>query len=211
MKKQGIKKIDYLIVTHPHIDHMGELNFLIEKYPIKNIIINKSSYQLKELKSLVNICKSFNIKLLDFKSIQSFSLNKAKIKLLDATITTSNDLNEQSIITLIEYDKFKILLMGDASKNNEQLLLNKYHIENIDILKVGHHGSKTSSSASFINTLHPKISLISVGQNNRYKLPNEEIVERLKNTNSQVLQTNENGEISITLNSNFGLSTNLNQ
>ncbi|WP_241957881.1 ComEC/Rec2 family competence protein [Staphylococcus equorum] len=211
LKKHGIKKIDYLIVTHPHIDHMGELNFLIEKYPIKNIIINKNSYHLKELKSLVNICKSFNIKLLDFKSIQSFSLNKAKIKLLDATITTSNDLNEQSIITLIEYDKFKILLMGDASKNNEQLLLNKYHLENIDILKVGHHGSKTSSSATFIDTLQPKISLISVGQNNRYKLPNKEIVESLKSINSQVLQTSENGEISITLNPNFELSANLKQ
>ncbi|RIL92767.1 MBL fold metallo-hydrolase, partial [Staphylococcus equorum] len=194
-----------------HIDHMGELNSLIEKYPVKNIIINKKSYHLKELKSLVNICKSYNIKLLDFKSMQSFSLNKAKIKLLDATITTSNDLNEQSIITLIEYDKFKILLMGDASKNNEQLLLNKYHLENIDILKVGHHGSKTSSSASFIDTLQPKISLISVGRNNRYKLPNKEIVERLKSINSQVLQTSENGEISITLNSNFELSANLKQ
>ncbi|PTE95092.1 ComEC/Rec2 family competence protein, partial [Staphylococcus equorum] len=178
---------------------------------VKNIIINKKSYHLKELKSLVNICKSYNIKLLDFKSMQSFSLNKAKIKLLDATITTSNDLNEQSIITLIEYDKFKILLMGDASKNNEQLLLNKYHLENIDILKVGHHGSKTSSSASFIDTLQPKISLISVGRNNRYKLPNKEIVERLKSINSQVLQTSENGEISITLNSNFELSANLKQ
>lgn len=211
LKKHGIKKIDYLIVTHPHIDHMGELNFLIEKYPVKNIIINKKSYHLKELKSLVNICKSYNIKLLDFKSMQSFSLNKAKIKLLDATITTSNDLNEQSIITLIEYDKFKILLMGDASKNNEQLLLNKYHLENIDILKVGHHGSKTSSSASFIDTLQPKISLISVGRNNRYKLPNKEIVERLKSINSQVLQTSENGEISITLNPNFELSANLKQ
>ncbi|MDG0842585.1 DNA internalization-related competence protein ComEC/Rec2 [Staphylococcus equorum] len=211
LKKHGIKKIDYLIVTHPHIDHMGELNFLIEKYPIRNIIINKSSYYLKELKSLAILCKSFNIKLLDFKSIQSFALNKAKIKLLDATITRSNDLNEQSIITLIEYDKFKILLMGDASKNNEQLLLNKYQIENIDILKVGHHGSKTSSSSSFINVLQPKISLISVGQNNRYKLPNEEIIERLKSINSQILQTSENGEISITLNSNSGLSANLNQ
>ncbi|PTE74452.1 DNA internalization-related competence protein ComEC/Rec2, partial [Staphylococcus equorum] len=89
--------------------------------------------------------------------------------------------------------------------------LNKYHLENIDILKVGHHGSKTSSSASFIDTLQPKISLISVGQNNRYKLPNKEIVERLKSINSQVLQTSENGEISITLNPNFELSANLKQ
>lgn len=199
LKKHGLTKINYLIITHPHVDHMGELSYLMEKYQFDHIIINANSFSFEQLKRLSSLCKIYQTKLLDFKTINHLVLSKANIRLLDATIQNSDDLNEHSIITYIQYNQFKILLMGDASIHNESLLLNKYKISNLDILKVGHHGSKTSSSANFLKLIHPKISLISVGQNNRYKLPNIELINRLKAIRSKIYMTSQSGEVTITL------------
>ncbi|RIO57413.1 ComEC/Rec2 family competence protein, partial [Staphylococcus haemolyticus] len=114
-------------------------------------------------------------------------------------IPNSNDKNEHSIILLIQYQRYKMLLMGDATKNNESKLMKIYQLPKIDILKVGHHGSKTSSSASFINLIKPTISIISSGKNNKYHLPNPETLQTLRSTNSSILNTQDVGEITIDL------------
>ncbi|PNZ65472.1 DNA internalization-related competence protein ComEC/Rec2, partial [Staphylococcus saprophyticus] len=107
----------------------------------------------------------------------------------------------------IQYNKYKMLFMGDASKHNESLLLNKYKLNNLDVLKVGHHGSKTSSSSNFVNIMHPKISLISVGQNNRYKLPSTEVITRLKAIGSKIYMTSLSGEVTITLSNSIQIKS----
>lgn len=124
-------------------------------------------------------------------------MNKAKLNLLDATIPNSNNLNEQSIIILIQYNSYKILLMGDATNHNEEKLIHKYHLSNVNILKIGHHGSRTSTSNSLLQSIRPKIALISVGEKNKYGLPNRQIIDRLRYNNIKVFQTNVNGEVNI--------------
>lgn len=207
LKKHGLPKINYLIITHPHVDHMGELSYLIGKYQIDHIIINANSFSLEQLKALTLQCKKHKVKLLDFKTFNHIVLSKADIRLLDATIQNSDDLNEHSIITYIQYNKYKMLFMGDASKHNESLLLNKCKLNNLDVLKVGHHGSKTSSSSNFVNIMHPKISLISVGQNNRYKLPSTEVITRLKAIGSKIYMTSLSGEVTITLSNSIQIKS----
>ncbi|WP_238597599.1 DNA internalization-related competence protein ComEC/Rec2 [Staphylococcus edaphicus] len=207
LKKHGLRKLNYLIITHPHVDHMGELSYLIGKYQIEHIIINKDSFNINQLNALETQCQKHGIKLLDFKYFNHFVLSKANINLLNATIQNSTDLNEHSIITLIQYNNIKILLMGDASKNNESLLLKKYNLKNLDILKVGHHGSKTSSGSNFINIIHPRISLISVGQKNKYNLPNIEVIYRLKAMDSKIYMTSHSGEVTITLSKDIQIKT----
>ena len=85
-KKHGLPKINYLIITHPHVDHMGELSYLIGKYQIDHIIINANSFSLEQLKALTLQCKKHKVKLLDFKTFNHIVLSKADIRLLDATI-----------------------------------------------------------------------------------------------------------------------------
>ncbi len=85
------------------------------------------------------------------------------------------------------------MFMGDASDSTEKEILNKYNLPDIDVLKVGHHGSKTSSSKEFIDEINPKNSIVSVGKNNRYGHPNKEVLENLKNT--KIYRTDENGSI----------------
>ncbi|SCT11094.1 competence protein ComEC [Staphylococcus caeli] len=199
LRRHGVKKIKYLIITHPHVDHMGELNYLINAMNIENLIINQQSFQKNQINLLKKQCKQHSVKILDFKMIPYFFLSQAKFNLLDTTIQTSEDLNEQSIVTLIEYKDIKILLMGDASTKNEFELVKKYNIGKIDILKVGHHGSKTSTSDNFINIIKPHISLISVGKSNLYNLPNIEIIKRLQQAHSNTYMTSQSGEVTITL------------
>ncbi|MFQ3839145.1 DNA internalization-related competence protein ComEC/Rec2 [Staphylococcus pseudoxylosus] len=211
LKKHGLTSLDYIIISHPHVDHMGELSYLITKFKIKNIIINTTSFNINKLKTLIHQSERNHIKLIDFKNIQQFNLGKANITLLDSTIKHSEDLNEHSIVTFIEYNKIKMLFMGDATTNNEQILLRNFKLPKIDILKVGHHGSKTSTSNEFIQKIQPTICLVSVGKTNRYHLPNQEVINKLKRLGSHVFQSNEYGEVTIKLNSKLTINTEMNQ
>src|SRR5699024_12706757 len=96
-----------------------------------------------------------------------------------------------------QYKSYKILLMENATNNNEEKLIHKYHLYNIDILKVGHHGSRTSTSNNLLKAIRPKIALISVGEKNKYRLPNPQIINRLKSFDIKIFKTNFNGEVSI--------------
>ena len=106
--------------------------------------------------------------------------------------------NDNSLVLYFEILGKKILLMGDAGVNVEKNILEEYNIKNIDILKVGHHGSKTSSNQCFIDKINPKYSIISVGRNNRYNHPNEEVIKRLEN--SKVYRTDKDGTVEIKIN-----------
>ena len=207
LKKKGIKKIDYLIITHPHNDHMGELEFLCQDLTFSNIIINKQSFTQQQLAYINTLATIYNFKIVDFHSLNKVYLDQFFIELLDATIPQSDDPNKQSIVTLVKYKDYKLLFMGDATSDNEQILLSKYDLSNIDILKVGHHGSKTSSSESFIQITKPRISLISNGQNNRFQLPHMQVLNKLKIINSNVYDTAQHGQVTITLNKELAIST----
>ncbi|WP_242305281.1 DNA internalization-related competence protein ComEC/Rec2 [Staphylococcus haemolyticus] len=199
LKQKRITKIDHLIITHPHADHIGELPYIAQHIRIKKLYINLYSYSEIELIKIKRLCKINNIELIDATTIQFIQLNNSKISFLHGDIPNSNDKNEHSIILLIEYQRYKMLLPGDVTKNNESKLMKIYQLPKIDILKVAHHGSKTSSSESFINLIKPTISIISSGKNNKYHLPNRETLQTLRSINSSILNTQDVGEITIDL------------
>ena len=101
--------------------------------------------------------------------------------------------NDSSSVIYTELNGYKFMLMGDAGVGREKDILDKYNLSDIDVLKVGHHGSKTSSSKEFINVINPKYSIISIGKNNRYGHPNKEVLENLEN--SKIYRTDEDGSI----------------
>ncbi|WP_325966108.1 ComEC/Rec2 family competence protein [Staphylococcus gallinarum] len=207
LKKRGISQLDYIIITHPHLDHMGELPYLIETIKIKHIIIDKKSFTRQQLSKLEIQCQQYKIQLLDFRQHPQLFFGDVSINLIDTIIENSVDLNEHSIITYIRVNGHSILLMGDATSNNESIFLQNYNISNVDILKIGHHGSKTSSTAAFIDKIHPKVSLISAGKNNMYHLPNKEVVDRLNAIHTNLFQTSESGNVTITLHDELKIYT----
>ena len=108
--------------------------------------------------------------------------------------------NDNSNVIYTELNGYKFMFMGDASVTTEKEILSKYNVSNIDVLKVGHHGSKTSSGKEFINEINPRYSIISVGKNNCYGHPNREVLNNLKN--SKIYRTDEDGSIMFKLKSN---------
>ena len=106
--------------------------------------------------------------------------------------------NDNSIVTYININNYKFLFMGDAGVDKEQDILNKYNLKNINFLKIGHHGSNTSSGKDFIDSINPKYSLISVGKNNRYGHPKKEVLDTLKD--SKIYRTDKDGTIEIKIN-----------
>jgi len=185
LKSLGISKIDYLILTHGDFDHCGDAKNVINKFKVKNVIFNNDGFKPLE-KNIINILNKKNI--LYYKSKDVILPN---ITFLN-TMLYDNE-NDNSIVTLINESGLRFLLMGDAGKDTENAIMNKYILKDITILKVGHHGSITSSTKTFINFIKPKFSIISVGKKNRFGHPNKEVLNNLKQ--SKVYRTDEDGSI----------------
>ena len=191
----GINHIDYLILTHGDYDHMGEAINLVINFKVKKVIFNCGEY---------NDLEKELIKVLDKKKIQYYScikqLNIDKFKLYFLQTKVYDNENDNSNVIYTELDRYKFMFMGDASTTTEHEILKVYNLTDIDVLKVGHHGSKTSSSIEFINEINPKYSIISVGKNNRYGHPNKETLDNLEN--SKIYRTDQDGSIMFKIKNN---------
>lgn len=189
-KSIGLKKIDYLLITHGDADHAGYSIELLNNYKVMNKYTNKG--RKNSLEKKINI-SSLESKYLKIDDIEIYSLNDS----------IYNNENKDSLVLLFKIYNYKFLFMADADKEVEKNIIEKYNLKNIDVLKVGHHGSKTSTDESFINEITPKYSIISVGKNNKFGHPNIETLNTLKK--SKILRTDELGTIKITLNKNKSL------
>lgn len=189
LKSEGINHLDYLILTHGDIDHAKEALNIIKNFKVNNLILNKENNELEK-----NIIKNFDKKVLNI-SEGSVKINDIKLFFLNG-LNTHNE-NKDSLIIYTQIENKNILLMGDATKESEKYLQNTYNLPKMDILKVGHHGSNTSTSKEFVQSISPKISLISAGKNNIYGHPHQITLQNLKNSN--VFITKKDGAIEINL------------
>ena len=188
LKSIGITKINYLILTHGDYDHMGYSSYLINNYKVKNVIFNNGTFNDLELE-LIDILNKKNITY--YQSLEYLNIANSKLYFLNKEIY--NNENDNSSVLYLKLSNYKFIFMGDASIDVENKLIKTYSLNNIDVLKVGHHGSKTSSSKDFINYINPKYSIISVGKNNLFGHPNKEVLKVLEQ--SQVFRTDINGSI----------------
>lgn len=187
-KSIGVNNIDTIIISHGDSDHIGNTKYLIDKVKVNKVIFNNDSFN--ELESvLINHLNKKNIKY--YNNIQYLNIKNNKLYFLNTELYDNE--NDNSIINYLEIYNKKILFMGDASKEVEEELITKYNLTNIDLLKVGHHGSNTSSSEYFIKNINPKYSIISVGKNNIYGHPNIEVLNNLET--SKIYRTDQNGSI----------------
>lgn len=190
IEKRGIKKVDYLIISHFDYDHIGGVYKLIENNLVDSIIINRPE---KENFLFEKIKRTNSINLFYPKGDLPLVIDEnLKIYFFNTENNLNLDSNDSSLITLIEFKDKKILLTGDATSDIENRL--GEIIGKVDILKVAHHGSKYSSSRSFLENIRPDYSIISVGRNT-YGHPHEDVLENLNSINSKVLRTDISGEI----------------
>lgn len=182
-----INKIDYIIISHFDSDHCNGLIEIIEKMRVENIVMSKQSKESEEYKKILEIIKQKNIKVSSVKAEDKIIIEKnLYIKILNpAEKFEFQDLNNNAIVAKLVYKNFSMLFTGDIEKAEESLA-KKYKNElKSTILKVAHHGSKTSTSEEFLKYVEPQIALIGVGKNNKFGHPNQITIEKLKNIRSQ--------------------------
>ena len=195
-KSSGIKRINYLILTHGDYDHMGEAINIVKNFKVDKVIFNCGEYNYLE-KELIKVLNKKRINY--YTCINELKLDDNKLYFLQTK--DFNDENDNSNVIYMELNSYKFLFMGDASVTTEKEILKDYDLPKIDVLKVGHHGSKTSSSEEFIDTIDPKYSIISVGKDNKFGHPNKEVLENLKE--SKIYRTDKKGTITFRLGNNM--------
>ena len=195
LKSLGIRKLDYLIISHGDYDHMGEAINLVNNFKVEKVIFNCGEF---------NELEQSLIKVLDKKKIPYYScikeLNIDGNKLYFLNNGDYGNENDNSSVIYTELNNYKFLFMGDAGVEVEQDLIEKYNFKDIGVLKVGHHGSKTSSSKEFIDSINPTYSIISVGKNNRYGHPNDSVLDNLEL--SKIYRTDQDGSIMFKIKNN---------
>ena len=195
LKSLGITCLDNLIITHGDFDHTGEAINLVNSFKVEKVIFNCGLYNDLE-KELIKVLDKKKIKY--YSCIRELNIDNNKLHFLQ-TKEYDNE-NDNSNVIYTELNGYKFMFMGDASGITEKEILNKYNLPDIDVLKAGHHGSKTSSSKEFIDTINPKYSIISVGKNNRYGHPNKEALDNLED--SKIYRTDQDGSIMFKIKNN---------
>lgn len=192
------RRIELMIATHPDLDHYGGLVYVLERYEVSAVIVNTSADTLPYRRFLALARAKSRIVPAQG---QTFELNPGSFEIIDPLTMnarpSAGDRNNNSIVSRLRAWQHTVLLTGDAEAAEERRLQNQGSVR-ADILKVGHHGSKSSSSESFLTAVSPRWCIISVGKKNRYHHPNPEALRRLGQTGCQALRTDQVGRITIT-------------
>ena len=194
IKALGIERLDVVIGTHVHEDHIGSMSDIIDNFEVGKFYLpynatSTTSFYKRLLKSLT--IKNMGIE--EAVIGEKFNIGNAECEIMTVNNSDPENINEESIVLEIRYGTQKYLFMGDAEVINEK----SREWNDIDVLKVGHHGSNTSTSSDFLKQVKPEISVISVGKDNSYGLPKKKILDRLNKQNSVIYRTDEDGTIQI--------------
>ena len=207
-----VKKLDYIIVSHFDADHAQGLEAVIQNIKVKNIIVCKQASDSALYQEIMKLCKKKNAKIITVKRGQTIKIDKyVHFEILHPGDIMLDDgkggLNANAIVTkmycTIKNKTTTIMFTGDIEEKAEDELVKIYGDKlKADILKVAHHGSKTSSTAEFLKCVSPKIALIGVGKDNTFGHPNSGVLSRLENINAKIYRTDKQGEITVTISKN---------
>lgn len=189
--QNNIAKIDYLVATHADEDHIGGIDDIINSVEVNQLLIPTVGSSGQDYKNTIEAAQNNNVEIKNPVRSDKFNLDSANIEIMSALEGEDVSDNDSSIVMQMNYNTTKYLFMGDAEKAVE----NSRQWQQVDVLKVGHHGSNSSSSEKFLEQINPKYSIIEVGKNNSYNLPSSKALTRLKNINTKILRTDmTNGE-----------------
>ncbi len=199
----GDRTIDLIILTHPEHDHYGGLIEVLKQYQVENILWNGIIRETAEFKEWQKLIKEKDARIIIAQAGQRIMFKTAYLEVLhpfeDLEGQTSKSVNNTSIVLRLVFQDNSFLLTGDAFKAVEKELAAKNELK-ADVLKVGHHGSKTSSAEEFIQAVSPEIAIISCGLGNSYGHPHEEVLAVLEKFAIRILRTDEDGDIKVVSN-----------
>ncbi|AKB78916.1 Competence-like protein [Methanosarcina horonobensis HB-1 = JCM 15518] len=196
--EQDVSGIDYVIATHPHSDHIGGMEDVLNGFQVEHFIDSGFPHTSKTYENMLTTIDEKNIPFEIIKTGEEIEFDPAvEIEVLNPGSEYSDDLNENSVVLKVSYGEVSFLLMGDAGLGTEEKLMGTGYDLNSDILKVGHHASRSGSGEAFISAVSPEVSVIEVGAGNDYGHPHAEVLERLQKA-SRVYRTDLDSSIVVT-------------
>lgn len=205
---RGVRHLDYAILSHLDSDHCEGVFTVMEEMKVENVIIGEQFEDSENYQKLIEIVNEKNINIIVAKAGEKINIEK---NIFFDVLWPSEDykisenvLNNNSLVVRLCYKNFKMLFTGDIEEVAEKAILKKYSnytdILKSTVLKVAHHGSKTSSTTEFIKMVNPNVALIGVGEDNNFGHPSDIIINNLEDINCKIFRTDEDGEITITTN-----------
>lgn len=197
LKEQGVKKIDYFVLTHPHADHIGGAAAVLDAFDVVNVIMTDAPTTTSTYKKVLQKIDEKDCGVIFAEAGKEYSLGEAKITILGPVSDYSDDLNNTSIVLRLTYGRTVFMFTGDAEKKAEQDMLTKFPASyfRADVLKLGHHGSSNSTSDGWFFAVSPEYAVISCGRNNDYGHPHREILSLLKKNGTTYFRTDTDGSI----------------
>lgn len=193
IKDLGYNKIDYLVATHPHADHIGGMKEVVEAFEIVSVYMPKVTTTTKTYENLLKAIDNKNLKIKTAKAgVNIVNDSDLNVEIIAPNKDKYDDLNNYSVCIKLTYQDISYLFMGDAEVVSEKEITTDIKA---DVLKVGHHGSDTSSGNSFLEKVSPSYAIISVGENNSYGHPHKEVLDRLNKIGATIYRTDLNGNI----------------
>lgn len=191
LKDVGITTIDYAIFTHPDEDHIGGADVVINNFEVKNVIMPNATKTTKTFEKMIEAIEQSNANVIEATSGASYTLGDIAFRILAPNKASYDATNNYSVVVKLTYGNNTFMLTGDAESESESEILAKYPASELraDFLKVGHHGSSTSTSTAFLTAVSPSIASISCGEDNKYNHPHRETIEKLQGANIKVYRT----------------------
>lgn len=202
LRSMNIEKLDYIIATHQHSDHIGGLPEVLEEFEADNIIMPRLTEEQTPTNStytaFLKAVKASNAKVISANPGLTYALGDASFEILGPVTNDCEDINSMSAVTKITYGEASFIVTGDAEKDEELEIVENGADLDCDVLRVGHHGSKTSSCKDFLDAVTPEICVISCGADNDYGHPHDVVVDRLEKYTDEIYRTDICGDIVMT-------------
>ena len=195
LENAGVCALDYVVGTHPHSDHIGGLDKVIEHFDVSNVILPPVEHTTRTFEDVLDAVEAKDLKITRPKVGDTRSLGRANFTILAPNDDYGKDLNDWSVGLRVTYGDNRFVMCGDAETLAEADMLKNGIDLSADVLKLGHHGSSTSSSPAFLDAVNPSVAIISCGQGNSYGHPHRETMEKLSERNITVYRTDEDGSI----------------
>ncbi|MFN7250078.1 MAG: MBL fold metallo-hydrolase [Anaerobacillus sp.] len=192
----GVKELDLLIGTHPHADHIGQMDKVMQAFPVKEVWMSGDSHTSKIFERVLNAIFEHEVEYYEPRAGEQFDIGSLHIRVVNP-VELTGDLHDGSISLVATYGDISILLTGDAEKQTEAAMLDRKEAINAHIFQLGHHGSSTSSTEKFVKEVNPEIVIYSAGADNSYGHPHQEVIELFSTLHIPMYGTIKNGTIVI--------------